>query len=130
MFVDSILELDTQHICTSFELKKDLVFFEGHYPGQPIMPGVLMCEAVFQSAGVFLSANRETSDSEAGAESWTPILTKITNARFRRMALPGEVLKIEVIPVEEQGGFSIMRGKIVNSEEKTILNLDFTITRK
>ena len=96
LFVDSIVEIDDSHIVTTFELNQDLDFFKGHYPGQPLMPGVLMCEAVFQTAGVFMSAKQNPNNSLDTIG--TPILTKITNARFRRMALPGEVLTIEVKP--------------------------------
>ena len=92
------------------------------------MPGVLMCEAVFQTAGIFMSAQQkpELKDENGG----TPILTKITNARFRRMALPGEFLTIEVIPVESQGPFHMMKGKVKNKEGGLIMNVDFTITLK
>lgn len=132
LFVDSIVEMDAEHIVTCFELKKDLDFFQGHYPGNPLMPGVLMCEAVFQTAGIFMSAKQGTQEAEESkaTEGHTPILTKITNARFRRMALPGDVLTIEVRPEDCQGAFHMMRGKVSHADGAAIMNVDFTITLK
>lgn len=129
LFVDSVLEMDETHIVSSFKLREDLDFFRGHYPGQPIMPGVLMCEAVFQTAGIFMSASSgDSEEKQASDKPGTPILTKINNARFRRMAEPGDVLTIEVKPQESQGGFHMMRGKVTNESGSAIMNVDFTIT--
>lgn len=126
------MEMDADHIVTRFELKPELDFFQGHYPGNPLMPGVLMCEAVFQSAGILMASNQKEknpADSAEGAES-TPILTKITQARFRRMALPGDVLTIEVKPESTQGNFHMMRGKVSHADGSAIMSVDFTITLK
>lgn len=128
LFVDTIVELDDAHIVTTFTLREDLDFFRGHYPGQPIMPGVLMCEAVFQSAGVFMSEKLQSGLTDMTEAK--PILTRITNARFRRMAQPGETIRIEVKPDEEQGGFYMMRGKVSNTDGAAIMSVDFTITLK
>jgi 3-hydroxyacyl-[acyl-carrier-protein] dehydratase len=124
LFVDRILELSAEGVVTELTVRADFPFFEGHYPGFPLMPGVLLCEAVFQSAGVFMSGSR------AGMDSQMPILSKITNARFKRMVTPGEVLRIEVTPIESQGPFHMMRGKITNSEKALVMSVEFTITQK
>ena len=132
LFVDSIVEMDADHIVTRFELKPELDFFRGHYPGNPLMPGVLMCEAVFQTAGILMTSKQNETDPAGNTEgiASTPILTKITNARFRRMALPGDVLTIEVKPESTQGNFHMMRGKVSHADGSAIMNVDFTITLK
>ncbi len=67
-------------------------YFQGHYPGQPIMPGVLLCECCFQ-AGALLVVHLT-----GGSESWrgVPLVTRIKDARFKRMVRPGDSLRCEV----------------------------------
>jgi 3-hydroxyacyl-[acyl-carrier-protein] dehydratase len=126
LFVENIVEIDDDHIVTELTVREDFEFFAGHYPGNPIMPGVLMCEAVFQTAGIFMSKNT----SAATESPQMPILTKISNARFKRMITPGEKIRIEVVPVETKGVFHVMRGKILNESSAMVMNVEFTITQK
>jgi 3-hydroxyacyl-[acyl-carrier-protein] dehydratase len=127
LFVDRILELDEEHVVTEFVLREDLDFFRGHYPGQPIMPGVLLSEAVFQSAGIFMAAK---SDAEPASEGKVPLLTKINGARFKKMALPGETIRMYVTMKETSGPFHIMRGKVLSSDGSLIMNVEFVVVLK
>ena len=54
LFVDKIVEITEEGATSSLTIKPEFPFFEGHYPGNPIMPGVLLCEAVFQTGAIFL----------------------------------------------------------------------------
>ena len=126
LFVEKILEIGDEHIVTELTVREDFDFFRGHYPGSPIMPGVLMCEAVFQTAGIYIS---EKYGTEAD-RSKMPILTKINQARFKRMVQPGEVIRIEVVPIEIKGSFHVMKGKILNESGEMVMNVEFTVTRK
>jgi 3-hydroxyacyl-[acyl-carrier-protein] dehydratase len=63
--------------------------FAGHFPEMPIMPGVLIVEALAQTAGLLISRTPE-------AEGKMGYFAGIENARFRRMVLPGELLRLEV----------------------------------
>lgn len=64
-------------------------FFEGHYPGKPIMPGVLIIEAMAQACGIAAMLNGR-------GENRTPYFVGIDKARFRRPVVPGDQLRIEI----------------------------------
>lgn len=106
LFVDEVVELTDARIVTSLFVDPKLDFFRGHYPGEPIMPGVLICEACFQ-AGALLVAHRVGS----GAIDGVPVLTRITDARFKRIVRPGDSLMIETTLDEELGGAYFMTGR-------------------
>ena len=82
LFIDEVLEMHDDGAITQLRVKEDFAFFEGHYPGNPIMPGVIICEAVFQSAAVFLV--KKYSGNYEG-KNVTPVLGRIMNARFREI---------------------------------------------
>ena len=91
-FIDEIVEVNDQCIVTSSFIDPNADFFRGHYPGEPIMPGVLVCECCFQ-AGALLVAHLT-----GGSEAWSgvPVVTRIKDARFKRMVRPGDTLRCEV----------------------------------
>ncbi|MCC5790626.1 MAG: beta-hydroxyacyl-ACP dehydratase [Opitutales bacterium] len=120
LFVDEIVSQEAESVTTRRTLRADEAFFAGHYPGNPIMPGVLSCEAVFQT-GAILLLKSFSAELEAGG---TPVLTKIENARFRGIARPGDTLEITAELRERSGKFFFLRGRIVCGGKK-ILTLDF-----
>ena len=67
-------------------------FFTGHFPGHPVMPGVLVIEALAQAGGLLTQLSR---DPGAG-DGQTFYLVKVDNARFSRMVVPGDRLELEV----------------------------------
>jgi len=89
LFVDAIVEQTETRVVTRWRAREDAPFFRGHYPGNPLMPGVLLCEMAAQSSAILFSSD------PAGAGG-TPVLTKIADARFKRMIRPGETLLCEV----------------------------------
>ena len=64
LFVDRVVEITDSYIKTEKQVKADEPFFAGHFPGRPIMPGVLICEAVFQSSSVLMSKRAEISSND------------------------------------------------------------------
>ncbi len=91
LFVDRVIEITKDKIVTEKYLSPDLDFFKGHYPGFPIMPGVLTCECVFQGGAILLSEIMKNENIKGA-----PVITRIRDARFKRMVKPGETLKIFV----------------------------------
>jgi len=124
LFIDRILEIHENGARTSLTIRPDFPFFEGHYPGNPIMPGVLMCEAVFQTGAIFLSEHLK-SDSLTD-DSATPVLSRIRDARFKRMVKPGDEIEISVTMGDKMGQFYTMTGE-VRKEGKTALTLSYAL---
>jgi 3-hydroxyacyl-[acyl-carrier-protein] dehydratase len=79
-------------------------FFAGHFPGLPVMPGVLIVEAMAQAGGVLLFTEVEDRESKL------VLFTGIERARFRRPVVPGDQLRIEVVVKVGRGNAGRMQG--------------------
>lgn len=121
LFLDEILERDHRRIKAVKTLHPEESYLAGHYPGRPLMPGVLICECVFQ-AGAALLFGRGGLDPQK-----VPVLSKIQNARFRRPVFPGAKLVIEAEIIEEIMNALIMKGSVrVNGQN--VLRTEFVVT--
>jgi 3-hydroxyacyl-[acyl-carrier-protein] dehydratase len=93
LLVDRVLELDLEqrHVVAQKNVSVNEPFFQGHFPGRPIMPGVLIIEALAQAGGVMtqLSLGRD-----AGSQLF--YMVKVENARFSKQVVPGDVLILDV----------------------------------
>jgi 3-hydroxyacyl-[acyl-carrier-protein] dehydratase len=94
-------------------------FLQGHFPGQPVVPGVILCEILGQSACVLFP------EALAGK---TPFFTGIKNARFRKPVVPGDVFCTEVQLVRQSMGFFFLKAKgYVDGELSVEVELSFAI---
>jgi len=125
LFVDEVVELSADRVVTVKQTDPAEPYFAGHFPGNPVMPGVLLCEAVFQ-AGALLMSRRAGGD---GADPATPILTRIQDARFRRTVRPGEKLVVEVTLDEELDDACYMTGR-VTAGGRNVLRVTFACMRQ
>lgn len=89
LFVDRVIELSEKRIVGIKNITIDEPFFQGHFPGNPIMPGVLIIEAMAQVGGIGALNMKDNIGKFA-------YFLSINNARFRKPVLPGDVLRIEV----------------------------------
>jgi 3-hydroxyacyl-[acyl-carrier-protein] dehydratase len=107
LWVDEVVELSEGRIRTTKRVDPGEPFFRGHYPDFPVTPGVLVCEAIFQSGAILLS---ERARSEL-AKGLIPVLTRIGETRFKAMVRPGDLLEIEVTLEDSLSRLYHMRGK-------------------
>ncbi len=89
LLVDKILEQGENKIVGVKNVSINEPFFQGHFPGNPVMPGVLIIEAMAQTAGVLMFSKEENRGK-------IPLLAGIDKARFKKPVYPGDQLKIKV----------------------------------
>lgn len=122
LFVDAIVSESAEGLVATRTFRADEDFYKGHYPNAPITPGVLLCEAVFQTGALFLARQAAGKATRAGV----PLMAKISDVRFRNPVFPGETITISVKKKESLGGFTMMSGS-VTSGSKRVLSVEFTV---
>lgn len=125
LLIDRVLE---------FEKGKSLVaiknvsfnepFFTGHFPNNPIMPGVLILEALAQATGVLTNISFDD-----GSNSKLYLFAGIDNARFKRMVVPGDQLKLTVEFVRSKQDICKFKG-IASVDDQLVCSADMLSARK
>ena len=106
LMVDRIVEMDMEK-CTVVGIKNLTMneeFFQGHFPGNPVMPGVLQMEAMAQVAGIMLN-------SREGNEGKTAYFMSMNKVKFRKMVVPGDQLRMEIETVRMRSRIATVLGK-------------------
>ncbi len=105
LLVDRIVEIDGDHRIVGIKnVTINEPFFQGHFPGHPIMPGVLIIEAMAQVGGFLLLGTIERPESKV------VYFMSLDNVKFRRPVIPGDQLRCEVVMVQHRGRTFRMRG--------------------
>ena len=100
-------------------------FFAGHFPGNPVMPGVLIVEAMAQAAAV-LGMETFPENRDGGV-----LLLGMDKVRFRRQVVPGDTLRLEVVPLRLRGSIWKVHGEAtVSGERAAEADLLATFTRE
>ncbi|MEE9164792.1 MAG: 3-hydroxyacyl-ACP dehydratase FabZ [Nitrospinota bacterium] len=126
LFVDQIIDITEIKITTEKRVKSNESFFKGHYPGNPIMPGVLVCEAVFQSGAILVSSTYKNSVTLTDSKG-VPVLTRIKDVKFKNIVRPNDLLQIQVELAEKIGGAYFMKG-IARVDGKVAVRVEFAVT--
>src|SRR5579863_775706 len=105
LLVDRILELEAERIVGIKNVTANEAFFSGHFPDYPVMPGVLIVEAMAQTAGVLVLK------SIPDRESKLVLLVSIEYAKFRRPVRPGDQLRMELHMLKRKASVAKMSGK-------------------
>jgi len=122
LFVDEVVSIDATSIRTRKKVDPADPIFKGHFPGYPILPGVLVCEAIVQSGAILISQM-----PGGGTAGMIPVLTRLNNAKFKQMVRPGDILEIEAKLKEKLSGAYFLEGTArVNG--KLAVSIDFACT--
>src|SRR5579871_2735230 len=105
LLVDRIVELEADRIVGIKNVTVNEPFFNGHFPDFPVMPGVLIVEAMAQTAGVLVLKTIPDRDSKL------VLLVAIEYAKFRRPVVPGDTLRIEMTVLKKKASVAKMAGK-------------------
>lgn len=93
LLVDRVVALEPNKRVLAYKnVSVNEPFFQGHFPGNPVMPGVLVVEALAQAGGLLTQLSRDPADPATE----TFYLVKVDNAKFTRMVVPGDQLELDV----------------------------------
>lgn len=118
LLVDKIIEMGSQHIVGIKNLSANELFFQGHFPEEPIMPGVLQIEAMAQIGGLIVLAQMDDP------QSYSTYFLKIDNVKFRNKAVPGDtiIFRLQFMSEIRKGiasmkGFAFVGEKLISEAE-------------
>ena len=117
LLVDEVIEQTERRIVCRKTFSSEDFFLQGHFPGFPLVPGVILCECCLQSGAILLSQFTPNDGS-------VPVATRIDGAKFKRMVRPGETIEIDVTLNEVVSTAYFMTGK-VTVDGKLAARLDF-----
>ncbi|MBT3476059.1 3-hydroxyacyl-ACP dehydratase FabZ [bacterium] len=123
LFVDEVVELiPEESITANVTFHEDSFFFEGHFPDNPVVPGVIIVEAMAQAGGVLIYKSFESK-----LLGLTPALVGINNVKFKAPTFPGDKLRIETILVKSKLNIFKLSAKAFNND-KLVVQADITAT--
>ncbi len=124
LWIDRIISYKEGMLIAEKTIPPDLEVFKGHYPENPIMPGVLLCEALFQTGAVLIATMlHEAQEIQQGI----PVLSRIGMARFKRPVSPGSIISMQVSFKEKIAGSWFLKG-ILRVKDKIAVQVDFSCT--
>ncbi|MCH2182189.1 MAG: beta-hydroxyacyl-ACP dehydratase [Mariniblastus sp.] len=120
LLVDEVVSLDESSIVCRKTFSQDEFFFQGHYPGFPLTPGVILCECAAQTGAILLSG-------KVSADEGIPVLTKMDKVRFKEIVYPGQTIEI-ACQLDDQLANAFYLTAKVTCQGKTAARLSFVCT--
>lgn len=122
LFLDEIIDVTESRVIARRVIRADEPQFRGHYPNKPVMPGVLLCEAIMQ-AGCYLMVHRANGVMSDGV----PVVARMNDIKFKQMIIPGDTIEIVCDYEKTAMGVHFMKGQ-VQKNGKTAVSLSFAVT--
>lgn len=126
LLVDRIVEIEAgQKIVGIKSVSVNENFFQGHFPDRPVMPGVLICEAMAQVGAIFAHSSRGGMDGDK-----VFVLTGLDRVKFKRPVEPGDQLRLELTCLRRRGAFwkmkgvALVDGKVAAQAEISAMEID------
>jgi 3-hydroxyacyl-[acyl-carrier-protein] dehydratase len=121
LFVDRVTETGTDGLVAEWHVPEDAAWFAGHYPGNPILPGVLIAEHTMQCGALWICTNLPDAVSDT-----VPVAAKIGGARFRRVVRPGDTL-VTTVRLENQAANAFFMHADTKCGTERVISIDFTV---
>ena len=131
LWLDRVIEISADSVLAEKKIPEDLDIFKGHYPEYPLMPGVLLCEAVFQAGALLVGEMLRTQkdDGQDTAGTGMPVLTRIIGAKFKREVHPGDTVTVHARLKERIGPAWFLKGA-VRVHDKLAVQVEFACAVK
>ncbi|MCE5299588.1 MAG: 3-hydroxyacyl-ACP dehydratase FabZ [Spirochaetia bacterium] len=113
LLVDRIIDYKDTEITGIKNVTMNEWFFQGHFPGAPVMPGVLIVEAMAQTGGVLMMKKNQGSEAPKAVYFMT-----INNVKFRKPVTPGDTLKFVITLTKQKGAIGTMHGDAFVGDDK------------
>ncbi len=120
LMVDRVLHLEENHIISIKNVSANEEFFNGHFPGKALMPGVLQVEAMAQSGAIMLLEKHIENP-----ENNLVVFTNINRAKFRKSVIPGDQFHMDIKLTQRRRNFTTMEG-IATVGDKVACELEAT----
>ncbi len=105
LLVDEIVERTENRIVCRKSFRDDEFFFQGHYPGFPLVPGVILCESAMQAGAILLAAF-------VAEGKGVPVATRLNDVKFKKMVRPGDTIEMDVTLDERVGDAFFLTAKV------------------
>jgi 3-hydroxyacyl-[acyl-carrier-protein] dehydratase len=119
LLVDEILEQSGIRIVCQKTFRPEEFYFQGHYPGYPLVPGVILCESAMQAGAILLA--------KLMAGEGVPVVARMNEVKFKKMVRPGDTIKLEVTLTERVSEAYFLSAK-VTCDGKLAVRFDFACT--
>ncbi len=121
LLIDEVISVGESDIVCRKTFRDDEFFVQGHYPGEPIVPGVILCECAAQAGAVLIASRLQ----DGVPQGQVPVLTRMNNVKFRKMVRPGNTIEIQA-GIRDVISNAWFLNATVRCEGKVAASLDFS----